>query len=115
MQHRLITFKSAEDKKDKAIDARLSFKPFLDYVRKRLEDKDAIKKEIYELILEKFAKYPELDGVINVEDAGRYKELLNLLYIVLSTVVEDEKSTVGYFGTGDPAGSSLAQMPFMNS
>lgn len=94
MQHRLITFKSAEDKKDKAIDARLSFKPFLDYVRKRLEDKDAIKKEIYELILEKFAKYPELDGVINVEDTGRYKELLNLLYIVLSTVVEDEKKVL---------------------
>jgi len=94
MQHRLITFKSAEDTRDKAIDARLSFRPFLDYVRKRLEDKDAIKKEIYELILEKFAKYPELDGVIDVEDTGRYKELLNLLYIVLSTVVEDEKKVL---------------------
>lgn len=94
MQHRLITLPQSSAENEKPIDTRLSFKPFLDYVRKRLQDKDAIKKEIYELILEKFARYPELESTIAVEDVPRYKELLNLLYIVLSTVVEDEKKVL---------------------
>jgi DNA-directed RNA polymerase delta subunit len=57
-----------------------------------MEDSGTIKKDIYQLILHKFSKYPELEGVISLEDSAKYKDILNLLYIALSTVVEDEKN-----------------------
>lgn len=91
MQHQIINISEKIDDADNTPKTELSFRPFLDYVRTRLEDKDSIKKEIYHLILQKFARYPELEGVISIEDAGKYKELLNLLYMVISSVVEDEK------------------------
>jgi hypothetical protein len=72
----------------------LSFGPFLEYVRMRLQDTETIKKEIYHLILQKFSKYPELQGIVNINDTGRYKEVLNLLYIALSTIVEDERKVL---------------------
>lgn len=72
----------------------LSFRPFLEYIRVRMHETDAIKKEIYQMILQKFAKYPELEGEVKLEDTVKYKELLDLLYIALSTVVEDEKKVL---------------------
>lgn len=94
MQHRLIELPDPGMPGEEPIQTRLSFKPFLDYVRMRLQDKDTIKKEIYLLILEKFSQYPELEGEVDVADTGKYTDLLNLLYIVLSTVVEDEKEVI---------------------
>lgn len=72
----------------------LSFRPFLEYIRKRMYETDAVKKEIYQMILQKFSKYPELEGEVNLEDTPRYKEMLDLLYIALSTVVEDESEVL---------------------
>lgn len=69
----------------------LSFRPFLEYIRARINETDAIKKEIYQMILQKFSKYPELEGEVKLEDVGKYREILDLLHIALSTVVEDEK------------------------
>ena len=101
MQHRLLKLPDTGAKREDQIQAELSFKPFLDYVRMRLEDRDAIKKEIYQLILDKFAAFPELEKPIAVEDTARYADLLNLLYIVLSTVVEDERQVL--WGLSVPA------------
>src|SRR5258706_6482792 len=72
----------------------LSFKPFLDYIRERMDDTETIKKEIYQLILHRFSKYPELEEEVKLEDTGKYRDLLALLYIALSTVVEDEKNVL---------------------
>jgi uncharacterized protein (DUF2132 family) len=92
MQHRILTLpEETGGLQGQKPTTTLSFKPFLDYVRMRLQDADSIKKDIYELILEKFSHYPELEQSIQVEDTAKYKPLLNLLYVVLSTVVEDEK------------------------
>lgn len=94
MQHRIISLPDPGVPGEAPVNTQLSFKPFLDYVRMRLQDKDSIKKEIYKLILEKFAQYPELEAEVKLEDTGKYIELLNLLYMVLSTVVEDEKEVL---------------------
>src|SRR5690348_3580170 len=72
----------------------LSFRPFLEYMRKRVHETDAIKKEIYEMILQKFSKYPELEQEVKLEDTAKYREILDLLHIALSTVVEDERKVL---------------------
>lgn len=77
-------------------DIHLSFKPFLDHIRYRLQNGESIKKEIFELILQKFDAHPELEGNIEVEKLQNYKPLLDLLYITLSNIIEDE--TKVYWG-----------------
>lgn len=94
MQHRLLKLPDMSAPGEPPVETELSFKPFLDYVRMRLKDRDAIKKEIYQLILDKFAAYPELEESVPVEKVLNYPDLLNLLYIVLSTVVEDEREVL---------------------
>jgi len=59
-----------------------------------MDDTKTIKKEIYQLVLQRFSKYPELEKEVQLEDTAQYKDLLDLLYIVLSTVVEDEKNVM---------------------
>jgi hypothetical protein len=94
MQHRIINLPDdLEANALKPVTA-LSFRPFLDYIRERMDNTGTIKKEIYQLILHKFSRYPELEDEIKVEDTGKYKELLDLLYIALSTVMEDEKKVL---------------------
>src|SRR6185436_2779664 len=94
MQHNILNFPDIYDPAIPRPVISLSFKPFLDYIRERMDDTKTIKKEIYQLILHRFSKYPELEGEVNIEDTSKYKELLDLLYIALSTVVEDEKNVV---------------------
>lgn len=94
MQHKILNLANEHMPNLRAPVTSLSFKPFLDYIRERMHGTDAIKKEIYEMILEKFSKFPELEGEVKLEDTGKYKEMLDLLYICLSTVVEDEQKVL---------------------
>ena len=97
MQHKIISIPDIYDPAIPRPAITLTFKPFLDYIRERKNDVRSIKTEIYELILRRFEKYPELEREVKVEDTGKYKDLLDLLYIALSTVVEDEKMCSGVF------------------
>ncbi len=100
MQHRIINIPDGPNGDELKPQTSLSFKPFLDYVRMRLQDSETIKKEIYHLVLQKFSKYPELEGVVDINDTEKYSDVLNLLYIALSTIVEDErKSSLGAFSS----------------
>jgi hypothetical protein len=94
MQHSLLHLPDIQDPAIPRPEITLSFKPFLDYIRQRLHDTDTIKKEIYQLILHRFSKFPELEGEVHVQDTAKYKDLLDLLYIALSTVVEDERNVL---------------------
>ena len=92
MQQKLINLmEEGEEGIHLAVDTRLSFKPFLDHLRKRLQEGETIKKEILEFILEKFSAYPELEGEVPPEHLDRYKQLFDLLYIALSNIIDDEK------------------------
>jgi len=94
MQQKILRFPDIYDSELPRPVINLSFRPFLDYIRERMDDTKTIKKEIYELVLQRFSKHPELEGNIKLTDTTKYKELLDLLYIVLSTVVEDEKNVL---------------------
>jgi hypothetical protein len=94
MQQKILDLANEHMPDIKAPATSLSFKPFLDYIRERMHVTDAVKKEIYEMILQKFSKYPELEQEVRLEDTGKYREMLDLLYIALSTVVEDEREVL---------------------
>ena len=94
MQHRILKVPDIYDSALPRPVIELSFGPFLDYIRERMDDTKTIKKEIYQLVLQRFSKYPELEKEVQLEDTAQYKDLLDLLYIVLSTVVEDEKNVM---------------------
>lgn len=71
-------------------DTRLSFKPFLDYVRVRLQDENSIKKEVLAFVLDKFNAYPELEGEVSLDQLPKYTRILDLLHVVLTSLSEDE-------------------------
>jgi hypothetical protein len=105
MQHRILRVPDVYDAALSKPVIELSFGPFLDYIRERMDDTKTIKKEIYQLVLQRFSKYPELEKEVQLEDTAKYKDLLDLLYIVLSTVVEDEKNVL--WGLSVPVSPAL--------
>jgi len=91
MQQKLINMLGTERGSETMNDTRLSFKPFLDFVRLRLEDGHSVKKEMLAFVLDKFKLYPELEKEVPLDDLPKYKNLLDLLYVVLTSVLDDEK------------------------
>lgn len=72
-------------------DSRLSFKPFLTFLRDQLRNKDFVKKDLFAFVLNKFESFEHIDADLELEQLPRYKELLDLLYVVLTNLTEDEK------------------------
>ena len=92
MQQKLLNMMGGSGKFEMVKDTRLSFKPFLDFVSERLTDHTSIKREILRFVHDKFAAYPDLEKNIELEDVAQYKEILDLLHVVLSSIIEDEKT-----------------------
>ena len=90
----------AVEKFENLMDTSLSFKPFLNYVRARLQENDSVKKEVMAFILEKFAACPQLEDEVSLDKLPQYKELLNLIFVVLTSIAEDEKKV--YWGLSVP-------------
>ncbi len=99
MQQKLLNMMQSPDAETKC-ESHLSFKPFLDNVRLRLQDETSIKSGFFRHVLNEFAPYPELEGNVPLEDLTRYKSLFDLLYVGLSTLVDDEKKV--YWGMSVP-------------
>lgn len=70
----------------------LSLKPFIQFLNKNAADEHSLKSKLSAFLLEKLAKYPELEGDIPVETIGKYNDILELLYVCLSNITEDENS-----------------------
>ncbi|MEX6689399.1 GAF domain-containing protein [Danxiaibacter flavus] len=77
-----------------------SLKPFITYLKNLSKDESSVKAPIYPMLLEKFQKYPELEHPIKNEDLHKYKKLFDLVYVCLSTLMDDEKQA--YWGISLP-------------
>lgn len=67
----------------------LSFKPFIDYLKKR--DTDNCKKsQFFQYVIEQFDKRPELYSAVDIEKVKDYEDLLILVYSIVSPIIEDE-------------------------
>ncbi|OKS88444.1 hypothetical protein [Mucilaginibacter polytrichastri] len=83
-----------------AVDAAFSFHVFANDLKRRVATEQTIKAEFYKLLLNKIAEHPELQYPIAVEDAAKYKQVLETIYAVLSPPIVDEANF--YWGIGMP-------------
>jgi hypothetical protein len=91
MKQKIINMLKGDESVATFADTRLSFKPFIDNLKKRLLDEDSVKKEFIEFVLQKFESYPDILSDKKLENISKYKELLDLLYVALTNLSEDEK------------------------
>lgn len=90
MQQKIFNMLEVDGNIESLADAKLSFKPFLDFVRKQLDEKGLVKRELLEYILNKFESFEIDDIAIALDQLPAYKELLALLFMALTNVTEDE-------------------------
>ena len=69
----------------------LTFHPFIDYLRKRKDETTCHKSRFFSFVVEQFEKHPELLKPIDVNKVNEHAELMQLIYTMLSPIVEDEE------------------------
>jgi hypothetical protein len=77
----------------------LSFRRFIDYIKKRISDEKTIKKEYFEFVLAKLTADPAFLGNIDLKDIARFEEQLNLIYGIMLPPVADEKEVLWALST----------------
>lgn len=91
MQTNLLHLSDRADDVLKDIDIKLSFRPFINYLQKRVDDEGTVKKEIYKYVLQKFTSHEEFKEPIALEDTQKYTDELALAYSMLVPIITDEK------------------------
>lgn len=68
----------------------LSLRPFIKFLKDKAADEHSLKAKLSGFLLEKLARYPELEGDIPLDTVDKYNDILELLYVCLSNITEDE-------------------------
>jgi hypothetical protein len=72
-------------------DAALSFRPFMEYLRKRIAKEKTVRKSYYQQALKEFENREGSEKDIPLENIHEYELLLEYMYACLSPVQEDQK------------------------
>ncbi len=72
------------------LDITLSLDPLKKYLEERSRSSRTIKSGFIEFVLEKFNDYPDLNENLTLQKLTEHRELLDMIYAVLSTPVTDE-------------------------
>jgi hypothetical protein len=70
----------------------ISFAPFVKYLKQRKEQSDCHKSKFFSYVIDEFEKNPELLGEVKPADIEKYTNQLQLIYLSLSPMVEDEEN-----------------------
>lgn len=73
------------------VDSAISFRPFMKHLKKRAEEEHTVKAKLYKATLELFESRNVYDLEIRMEDVHLYEELLEHMYMCLSTPMATEK------------------------
>ncbi len=77
---------------ERAPETVLSFRPFVEYLKKRKSEAVCHKSRYFAWVVEQFEKTPELLESIDLEQVKNYSEQLQLVYGTVSPIIEDEES-----------------------
>ena len=64
----------------------LTFRPFIDYLRKRKDETNCHKSRFFSFVVEQFEKNPELLGPVDINRVKDYAQLMQLIYSTVSLV-----------------------------
>src|SRR5262245_34212432 len=73
------------------LDTALSLRPFINFLRKSLKNDSSLKDKLNAFLLEKMEQFAELEGDMPVESLDKYRDILELIFVSMSNVTEDEK------------------------
>jgi hypothetical protein len=72
------------------LDTALSLRPFINFLKKSLKNDSSLKDKLTAFLLEKLEQFPELEGDVPVENLDKYRDVLELIFVSMSNVTEDE-------------------------
>ena len=72
------------------LDTAFSLRPFINFLKKSLKNDSSLKDKLTAFLLEKMEQFPELEGDISVENMDKYRDILELIFVSMSNVTEDE-------------------------
>lgn len=73
------------------VDTCLSFNPFVEHLKERVLTEKTLKTEFYKYVLNKFEHDTCIDLDMHPEDAEKYREMLELIYSILTPPILNEK------------------------
>lgn len=72
------------------LDTAFSLRPFIKFLRTRLKSGSSLKDKLTAFLLEKLEQFPELEGDVPIENIEKYREILELIFVSMTNVTEDE-------------------------
>lgn len=93
MQQKVLNILEMAEVPQEKVHSQLSFGPFLEYLRRQVDEERGFRKEILNKVLECFSRFPELEGNVPVESLPAYKAQLDLLETVLNPVMGTSRNS----------------------
>lgn len=84
------------------VSATLSFRPLAAYLKRRLKTEETLKKEFYRFLLEKLEQQDALEKDIDVASLGKHREVLDLIFTILTPLMANEKELFWALSTPIP-------------
>ncbi|MEO5997832.1 MAG: hypothetical protein ABIN89_13900 [Chitinophagaceae bacterium] len=69
----------------------LTFRPFINYLKNLKDTSSGNRKRFLSFVIEKYEQHAELLGTVQVEEIKDHAELLEMIYSILSPLIEDEE------------------------
>ncbi len=87
---------------EKGVSFTLSLRPLVNYLENRLKTEDTLKKEFYRFLLEKIKAEKSLLEEVDVETLVQHKDVLELVYTILTPLMANEKDLYWALSTPVP-------------
>ncbi|TLU99382.1 GAF domain-containing protein [Dyadobacter luticola] len=75
----------------KQIDTSISFRTFIDFLEKKTDEEQTVKRAFFEMVLARLKADPDFSANIPLRNIGKYKEELSLIYGMLMPPIVDER------------------------
>jgi len=72
------------------LDTAFSLRPFINFLKKSLKHDSSLKDKLTAFLLEKMEQFPELEGDVPLDNLDKYRDVLELIFVSMSNVTEDE-------------------------
>jgi hypothetical protein len=96
------------------VDTCLSFNPFVEHLKERVQTEKTLKTEFYKYVLDKFEKDTCIDLSLLPENAEKYREMLELIYSILTPPILNEKEFFWALSTPVPEKIFFSTEAFFN-